>query len=85
MFDWPRKSMHAASVKALYAARQEWLNEFDPNCDMCAAKNNLEPSNPVHRCPWHMTCMAGLIGDPLFGFDFEKYRDAQQNAGERGV
>lgn len=85
MFGWSRKSresnLWASSLEAQTAARQEWLDERDPHCDMCAGKDKVEPIRPVCRCPMHMSCMAGMVGDPLFGFEFEKYKEAPQNAG----
>jgi hypothetical protein len=83
MFGWHKKNAWATSLEAQTAARREWLNERDSHCDMCADKDDIKPIRPVHRCPMHMNCMAGMVGDPLFGFDFERYKDAPQNAGQK--
>ncbi|PTB28860.1 hypothetical protein C9I56_11260 [Paraburkholderia caribensis] len=64
---------HRAALLARIAASDEWLAERDPHCDSCAQRLGVEPEAPVYRCAMHMSCVAGLVGDPLFGFDFEKY------------
>lgn len=64
---------HRAALKAQIDAQDAWHAERDPHCDSCAQRLGIEPHAPVYRCAMHMSCMAGLIGDPLFGFDFEKY------------
>ena len=79
---WWRKSLWAESLEAQTSARREWMDERDPHCDMCANKDRTQPIRPVYRCSMHMSCMAGMVGDPLFGFEFERYRDAPQNAGD---
>jgi hypothetical protein len=85
MLEWlmggSRLNLETTSMEAQTAARQEWLSEHDPNCDMCAEKDRVQPIRPVYRCPMHMSCMAGMVGDPLFGFEFKRYRDAPHEAG----
>ncbi|MDP9648708.1 tRNA(Ile2) C34 agmatinyltransferase TiaS [Paraburkholderia caledonica] len=85
MLDDIRKALgldiETESMKAHSAARREWLSERDPRCDNCSLHLKQEPQRPVYRCPKCMSCVAGMVGDPLFGFDLEKYREAPQNAG----
>lgn len=55
--------------------RKAYFAQRDPHCDGCSLALNQEPVSPVMRCAMHCSCVAGLVGDPLFGFDFEKYRE----------
>lgn len=49
----------------------------DPHCDGCALALGKEPEQPVTRCAMHCASMAGLVGDPLFGFDFDKHKESK--------
>lgn len=60
--------------KAAMDAHTEWLQERNPHCDSCALKDGIEPKNPVFRCVKCCYCVSLWAGDPLFGFDFEKYK-----------
>lgn len=68
---------HTKTMRAHFAAQEAYYAQRDPHCDSCAHKEEKEPLRPVIRCAKCMTCTAGLVGDPLFGFDFEKYKSTE--------
>lgn len=66
---------HVCRMRQNFADREAYFKARDPHCDACARDLEKEPQRPVIRCPMHCACVAGLVGDPLFGFDFDKYKE----------
>lgn len=62
-----------AAIRREIDAQTAYFKARDSHCDACALDLAREPVHPIVRCPMHCAGVAGLVGDPLFGFDFEKY------------
>lgn len=62
------------NLKVSMDSHTAWLAERNPHCDSCSMKEGIEPITPVMRCAKCSYCVSLWTGDPMFGFDFEKYK-----------
>ena len=71
---------HTEQMGEVIRKQNEYFSAHDPHCDCCALGPAGEPTRPVIRCAMHCAAVAGMAGDPLFGFDFEKYKEVSLDA-----